>query len=95
LGLDLRNLIAEGDVVLGERLKTAVIVHLFLHLRGLLGRDAFAEFFTAKKALKDKVRATLFSLSRMRFKELLAEGPAAELVNGLHLLEEEVSFFEE
>lgn len=92
--LDLSDLIAERDVFFGESLKTAVIINLCLNLRGLLGRDAFAELFTTEETLQDEVRAALFCLPGTGFKELLAQGTTAEVINSPHLLEERVSFFE-
>src|SRR6266498_534094 len=95
LRLDLSDLIAEGDVILGESLKTAVIIDVLLNLRDLFGWDALAELFTVEEALQDEVRAALFCVPGLGFEELLAERTAAQVVNGLHLLEEGVPFLEE
>jgi hypothetical protein len=58
-------------------LEPSVIIHLLLNCRGLLGRDAFAEFFAVEKALQNEVGAALAYLAGRRFKKLLAEGTAA------------------
>jgi hypothetical protein len=89
------DLLAEGDVVLSKRLKTAVIVHLGLDLGGLPGRDALAELLAAEKPLQDEIGAPLGGLAWKGLEELFAEGAASQAVNGLHLLEDAVSFLEQ
>jgi hypothetical protein len=76
-------------------LEAAVIIHLLLDLRGLFGRDALAEFLPVEKALEDEVRAAPARLPGRGFKELLAQGAAAEVVNGLQVLQEDGSFLAE
>jgi hypothetical protein len=73
-------------------LKAAVIVHLLLDLGGLLGRDAFTELFALKETLQDKVRAAALGLAWSGLEELFAQGPAAEVINGLHILKQGTSF---
>jgi hypothetical protein len=79
-------------VLLGQTLETAVIIHLPPHLGGLFGRDALIELFSPEKALEDEVRAAPLFLAGGGLEELLAQAPAAQVVNGLKALEDEVSF---
>ena len=86
------DLIAEGHVFLSQGLEAAVIVHLLPDLRGLLGGNAFTELFALQEPLKDKVGAAPFGLAWSGLEELLAQGSAAEAVNGLHILKQRASF---
>jgi hypothetical protein len=95
LGLDPSDRIAEGDIILGQRLKMAVIIHLRLHLRSFVSRNAFIEFVAVKVALQDEVRAAWIGMTGLWLEELLAEGTAAQMVNGLHFLEDAAAFFAE
>jgi hypothetical protein len=64
-------------------LETAVIVHLLLNLRGLIGRNAFTELFATEETLEDEVRAARFGLAGSGFKELFAQRASAQMINGL------------
>jgi hypothetical protein len=88
------NFIAVSDVLLGEGLKSAVVIHLLLDLRCLFGWDALAELFTLKEALQDKVRPARGRLAGAGFKELFTEGATAEAINGLHILKDAISLLE-
>ena len=83
-----------SDVLLGEGLKSAVVIHLLLDLRCLFGGYAFAELFTLKEALQNKVGSARGRLAGAGFKELLAEGATAEAINGLHILKDAISLLE-
>ena len=93
--LEAGDLVTHGDVFFGQGLEPTVIVHVLLDLRRLILGDAFREFFAAKEALEDVIGATTNGVAAAGFEELPAQGTAAEAVNGLHLLEEGLSFLEE
>jgi hypothetical protein len=69
-------------------LETTVIVDVLLDLGGLIRGDALGKLLTAEKTLEDIVGAAAGGVATGRFEKLPAQGPAAEAVDGLHLLEE-------
>jgi hypothetical protein len=69
-------------------LEAAVIVDVLLDLGGLLRRDALGKLLAAEETLEDIVGAAAGGGAAGRFEKLPAQGPAAEAVDGLHLLEE-------
>ena len=81
-------MIGDGNIVLSQGLKTAVLVHVLLDLRGLVWRNTLGELLAAEEALENVVGATAGGAGTGGGKELAAQGAAAEPVNGLHLLEE-------
>lgn len=89
------QLVAEGDVVFGQGLEAAVVVHVLLDLGGLVLRDALGELFAAKESLEDIIRAAAGGGPVGRLEELLAQGSAAEAVDGLQWLEESLLFLAE
>jgi len=93
VGFQAGDFIAQSDVLLGQTLETAVIIHLLLNLGSLFGRDAVVELFPMEKALENEVRAPLGGLARWGLEKLLAQTTATEVVDGLHIKEDEISFF--
>ena len=73
-------------------MEAAVIIDLLLDLRGLVSRNAFIELLALKVALEDKIRAAPSGLAGRSFKELFAQGAAAQAVNGLQILKQRTSF---
>jgi hypothetical protein len=83
------DLIAHGDIFFGQGLEAPVIVHVLFHLGGLVLRNALGELFAVKEALEDVIGSPPSDRSGRRgFKELFAQGAAAEAVNGLHVQED-------
>ena len=78
-------MIAQGDVFLSKALESAIVLHQLLNCGSLLGGDTFAELLALEKPLQHKVRAKLLGLARWGFKELLAQGTSAHVVDGLHV----------
>jgi hypothetical protein len=96
LVLQAGDLIAQGDILFGQRLQAPVIFHVLFYLDGLLRRDALGEFFAVKEALQHKIGAASGGRSgRAGVKKLFAQGAAAEAVDGLHLQQEGLPFLEE
>ncbi len=89
------DLVTDGDVFFGQGLEATIIVHVLLDLGRLILGDAFGEFFAAQEALEDVIGTATSSMAAAGFEELLTQRAAAEAVNGLHLLEEGLSFLEE
>lgn len=81
-------MVADGDVVFGQGLEAAVVVHVLPDLGGLVLRDARGELFAAKESLEDIIGAAAGGGATGRFEELLAQGSAPETVDGLELLQE-------
>jgi hypothetical protein len=81
-------LVGDRDVLLGQLLEAAVVVHVLLDLRGLVLRDALAEFLAAAVALEEVIGAAAGGAGFGGGEELAAQGAAAEAVDGLHLGEE-------
>jgi len=71
------------------------IVHVLLHLGGLVLRDALGALLAAEETLEDIVRALRRRTRRVGFEKLFAQGAAAEAVDGLHLLQQGLSLIEE
>ena len=89
-------MIAQGDKIFRQSLETAVIFHILLNLEGLVGPNALGELFAMKETLKDVIGAAgSGQTGRARLEELLAQGAAAEAVNGLHLCEKGLPFLNE
>lgn len=72
-----------------------IIIDLFLDLRSLLSRDPLAEFLTVEKPLENKVRTALACLAGSCLKELFAERTATQMIDGLHITEDEIPFLPE
>jgi hypothetical protein len=90
------DLVAHGDKVLGQPLETSVIFHILFDLDGLVLGDALGKLLAVEETLEKVIGAAGRGLAgRVRFEELLAQGAAAETVNGLHLLDEGLPFLEE
>jgi hypothetical protein len=89
-------LVAQRDVVLGQRLEALVIADLLLDLRGLLGGDALGKLFTVEEALEHEIGAAFgFGSALGASKELLAQGTAAQAINGLHFLQHGGAFLDQ
>ena len=69
-------------------MEAPVIVDVLLDLGGLRCGDALGKLLTAEKTLEDIVGATAGGGVVGGLEKLLAQGPAAEAGDGLHLLEE-------
>jgi hypothetical protein len=92
----LSNLVGEADKFIGQLLEALIIADLLLDLRGLLGRDALGAFFALEEALQHKIGAVLDGAALLAlFEELPAQGAAAQVVDGAHLLEDSVAFLSE
>jgi hypothetical protein len=90
------DLVAHSDKVLGQLLEAAVVFHILFDLGGLVLGDALGKLLAAEETLEDKIGAAGGGLGgRVRLEELLAQGAAAEPVNGLHLLDEGLPLLEE
>jgi len=86
--LQVGDLVAQGDERLGQRLKTAVIIHILLDLGGLVRRHALRELFAVKEALQNIIGPARRAGPRgTGFEKLFAQGAPPEAVDGLHLLE--------
>jgi hydrogenase maturation protease len=82
------DLIGPSDVILGQALKSLIILNLLLDLRSLIGGNAVGELFAPEETLEHVVR-TPFGLG-LPFgsrEKLFAEGAAAQAIDGLHLLQ--------
>jgi len=79
----------------GHRLEVPVILHILFHLGGLIAGDALGALFAVEETLEDVIRALRSRAGRVGFEELFAQGAATEAVDGLHLLNQALSFFEE
>ncbi|MEI2724646.1 MAG: hypothetical protein V9H26_14230 [Verrucomicrobiota bacterium] len=88
LVLQAGELVADGDVVFGQGLETAVVVHVLPDLGGLVPRDALGKLFPAEESLEHIIGAAAGGGAAGRLEELLAQGAAAEGGDGLQLLEE-------
>jgi hypothetical protein len=90
------DLIAHGDIFFGQALEAPIIIHILLHLGGLVLRNALGELSAVKEALEDIIGAPPGAWRRRPgFKELLAQGATAEAVNGLHLQQKRLPLLEE
>jgi hypothetical protein len=90
------DLVAGGDKVFGQLLEAAVVCHILFDLGRLVLGDALRELLAVAETLEDKIGATGGGgAGRVRFEELFAQRAAAEPVNGLHLVDEGLSFLEE
>lgn len=72
-----------------------VVVHILLHLGGLILGDALRALFAVEETLEKVIRAPRGRTGRIGFEKLLAQGPAAQTVDGLHLMQQGLSRFEE
>lgn len=88
-------MVADGDVVFGQGLEAAVVVHVLPDLGGLVPGNALGELFAAQESLEDIIRAAAGGGAAGGFEKLLAQGSAAEAVDGLQLLQEGISLLEE
>jgi hypothetical protein len=84
------KLVGDGDVILGQGLKAAVVVHVLLDLGGLVLRNTLGELLAAEETLQDVVGPAAGGAGAGAGEELTAQGAAAEAVDGLHFLEEEL-----
>ncbi len=82
------QLVGNRDVVLGQGLKTTVVVHVLLNLAGLVWRNALGELLAAEETLEDIVGATPGDAGASGGEELAAQRASTEAVDGLHFLEE-------
>ena len=73
----------------------SVIFHILLHLGSLVLGDALGALFAVAETLEDVIRALRGRTGRVGFEELFTQGAAAEAVDGLHLIQQGLSFFEE
>ena len=89
------DLVAQGDVLFGQGLEAAVILHVLPDLVGLVLGNALGELFALEEALEDEIRAAFDRGFALGTEELLAQGAAAKAVNGVHLLEEVLPLLEE
>jgi hypothetical protein len=90
------DLIAQGDILFGQRLEAPVIFHVLFHLGGLFRRDALGEFFAVKEALQHKIGAAPGGRSgRAGLKKLFAQRAAAEALDRLHLQQNGLPFLEQ
>ena len=88
-------MIVHRDIFFGQGLEAPVIFHLLFHLGGLVRRNALRKFFAVEEALEDVIRALPGArIGWAGFKELLAQGAAAEAVNGLHLQQDGLPLLE-
>ena len=86
-------MIAEGHIFLGEMLELAVVVDLLLDNGRLRGGDALVELLSVEEALENEV-GPLSGLGGTGLEELFAQRAAAQAVDGLHVLEDEVALLE-
>jgi hypothetical protein len=89
------DLVAQGDEFFGHRLEVPEIVHILLHLGGPILRDTLGALFAVEETLEDVVRAPRGRAGRVGFEKLFTQRPAAEAVDGLHLIEQGLSRVEE
>jgi hypothetical protein len=90
------DLVAHGDKVLGQSLEAPVIIHILLDLGRLVPGDALGKLLAVEETLENVVGAAgVGGAGRVGLEELFAQRAAAEPVNGLHLLDEGLSFLEE
>ena len=89
------DLVAQGDVLFGQGLEAAVILHVRSDLAGLVLGNALGELFAVEEALEEEIRAVFDRGFALGTEELLAQGAAAKAVDGLHLLEELLPLLEE
>ena len=90
------DLVTQSDKGFGLGLEAPIIFHVLLNLGRLGRRNALGELFAVKEALEDKVRAPdSGGTGTAGAEELLAQGAAAQTVNGLHLHEDGLSLLEE
>lgn len=71
------------------------IIYILLHLGGLVLGNALGTFLAAKETLEDVIRTPGGRARGVGFEKLLAQRPAAESVDGLHLIEQRLSRFEQ
>jgi hypothetical protein len=88
------DLIAQSDECFGQRLKAAVIVHLQLDFRGLVGGHPLGKFLALEKALQDVIGAEP-DIRAGRFEKLLAQSATPKLVDGFHLQENGLALLKE
>ena len=85
-------MLREGDELIGQTVEDPEVLHLFFHLLGLGGGNAFGALPALKKALKDEVRARLDSLAAASgLEELSTQGTASQVVDLFHALENRVA----
>ena len=90
------DLVAHGDIVFGQPLEAPVIIHILFDLDGLVLGDALRELLAVEEPLEDKIGAAAGGGAEpLRLEELLAQGAAAEAVNGLQLFDQGLPFLEE
>jgi hypothetical protein len=85
------ELVGQAHELFGQCLEAPVVGHVLLHLLGLVSGDALGELLAVEVALEDVIGAALAGGEALgRAEELPAQRAAAEAVDGLHLLEDEV-----
>jgi len=71
------------------------IIHILLHSGGLVLGNALRAFLAPEETLEDVIRTPRGRTGWVGFEKLFAQRPAAESVDGLHLIEQSLSRFEQ